>query len=99
MRIPAFRAKPNVHKAERRIKPNVSVRWRKRSRSPHATMVDMSITVEEIHSLIERYLAEYPDEYTRLARLSGALTTPGEPGGHVTSAVVLIDPRWRVLHL
>jgi 8-oxo-dGTP pyrophosphatase MutT (NUDIX family) len=59
----------------------------------------MSVTAEEIHSLVEKYLAEYPDEAGRLARLSEALTTPGEPAGHVTSAVVLIDPQWRVLHL
>jgi 8-oxo-dGTP pyrophosphatase MutT (NUDIX family) len=59
----------------------------------------VSVTAEEIHSLVEKYLAEYPDEAGRLARLSEALSTPGEPAGHVTSAVVLIDPLWRVLHL
>src|ERR1043166_922064 len=59
----------------------------------------MSVTAEEIHGLVEKYLAEYPDEAGRLARLSEALTAPGEPAGHVTSAVVLIDPQWRVLHL
>ena len=59
----------------------------------------MSITAEVLHGLVEKYLAEYPDEWSRLARLSLALTTRGEPSGHVTSAVVLIDPRWRVLYL
>jgi len=59
----------------------------------------MSVTAVEIHSLVEKYLAEYPDEAGRLARLSEALTAPGEPAGHLTSAIVLIDPQWRVLHL
>jgi hypothetical protein len=59
----------------------------------------MSVSTDEIHALVEKYLAEYPDEAGRLARLGGALTGPGEPAGHITSAVVLIDPHWRVLHL
>jgi hypothetical protein len=59
----------------------------------------MSVSADEIRALVEKYLAEYPDEAGRLARLSEALTGPGEPAGHLTSAVVLIDPYWRVLHL
>ncbi len=59
----------------------------------------MAVTAQEIGSLVEKYLIEYPDEASRLARLREALAPAGEPDGHVTSAAVLIDPRWRVLHL
>jgi 8-oxo-dGTP pyrophosphatase MutT (NUDIX family) len=62
-------------------------------------MDGMSVTAEEIHDLVAKYLAEYPDEVGRLARLSEALRAPHEPNGHLTSAAVLIDPHWRVLHL
>src|SRR5581483_6439906 len=62
-------------------------------------MGSMAVTAQEIGSLVEKYLIEYPDETARLARLRAALASPGEPDGHVTSAIVLIDERWRVLHL
>src|SRR5579859_7680589 len=62
-------------------------------------MGSMAVTAQEIGSLVEKYLIEYPDEAARLARLREALASPDRSDGHVTSAVVLIDPRWRVLHL
>jgi 8-oxo-dGTP pyrophosphatase MutT (NUDIX family) len=62
-------------------------------------MEPMSVGTDEIRILVEKYLAEYPDEIDRLARLSAALAAPEEATGHVTSAAALIDPRWRVLHI
>jgi 8-oxo-dGTP pyrophosphatase MutT (NUDIX family) len=62
-------------------------------------MDGMSVTAEGVHDLVAKYLAEYPDEVGRLARLNGALAAPHEPGAHVTAAAVLINPRWQVLHL
>src|SRR5262249_39437629 len=59
----------------------------------------MTISTDEIRTVVDKYLAEYPDEAERLARLNRALDEPAEPSGHVTSTVVLIDPRWRVLHI
>jgi 8-oxo-dGTP pyrophosphatase MutT (NUDIX family) len=65
----------------------------------------MSIGAEEIRTVLDTYLAEYPDEADRLSRFTAALvhgstlTSPAEARGHITSAVVLIDPRWRVLHI
>jgi 8-oxo-dGTP pyrophosphatase MutT (NUDIX family) len=59
----------------------------------------MSVGTVEIYTLIGKYLAEYPDEVDRLTRLTAALADPAEPTGHVTAAAVLIDPRWRVLHI
>jgi 8-oxo-dGTP pyrophosphatase MutT (NUDIX family) len=59
----------------------------------------MAVSTDEARTLVEKYLAEYPDEAERLARLSEALREPAEPVGHLTSAAVLIDPQWRVLHI
>jgi 8-oxo-dGTP pyrophosphatase MutT (NUDIX family) len=59
----------------------------------------MAISTDEVRTLVEKYLAEYPDEVERLARLTAALDGPVTPAGHLTSAVVLIDPQWRVLHI
>jgi 8-oxo-dGTP pyrophosphatase MutT (NUDIX family) len=62
-------------------------------------MDGMNVTAEGVHGLLAKYLAEYPDEVGRLARLGDALTSPHEAGGHVTAAAVLVNPRWQVLHL
>lgn len=62
-------------------------------------MDGMNVTAEGVHELVAKYLSEYPDEVSRLARLNEALTSPHEPGGHLTAAAVLINPRWQVLHL
>jgi 8-oxo-dGTP pyrophosphatase MutT (NUDIX family) len=59
----------------------------------------MSISTDEIGALVEKYLAEYPDEVDRLARLTEALNRPGQPPKNLTCAAVLINPRWRVLHI
>jgi NUDIX domain. len=59
----------------------------------------MAISTDEIRTIVEKYLAEYPDEEERLKRLNQALDEPAESAAHVTSAAVLIDPRWRVLHI
>src|SRR5436190_1886529 len=59
----------------------------------------MAISTDEVRTLVEKYLAEYPDEVDRLARLNAALDGSAESVGHLTSAIVLIDPRWRVLHI
>lgn len=59
----------------------------------------MAISTDEIRTIVEKYLAEYPDEAERLERLNQAMDEPAESAGHVTSAAVLIDPRWQVLHI
>ncbi|OLB81850.1 MAG: hypothetical protein AUI14_01855 [Actinobacteria bacterium 13_2_20CM_2_71_6] len=65
----------------------------------------MTISTEEIRTTVEKYLAEYPDECDRVARLCEAVDDGSTPAsrtefrGHVTCAAVLVDPAFRVLHL
>jgi 8-oxo-dGTP pyrophosphatase MutT (NUDIX family) len=62
-------------------------------------MDGMNVTAEGIPGLLAKYLTEYPDEVSRLSRLREALASPREGTGHVTTAAVLVNPRWQVLHL
>ena len=65
----------------------------------------MTISTDEIRTTVDTYLARYPDEHGRMARLWAALdngyapTSRKEFRGHVTCGAGLIDTSGRVLHI
>jgi 8-oxo-dGTP pyrophosphatase MutT (NUDIX family) len=65
----------------------------------------MSISNGQLRELTSRYLARFPDERENLVPLllaverTGDLTSRSELRGHVTCGAVLLDDRWRVLHV
>lgn len=65
----------------------------------------MTISADEIQHALTKYLDRHPDEYDDLSRLFTALkigtayTSRKEFTGHVTCGAVLVDPKWRVLHV
>src|SRR5437870_3623790 len=65
----------------------------------------MSIPIGEVLAVANRYLTRFPEERGDLRLLLQAideeydLTSRREFRGHVTCGVVIIDERWRVLHV
>src|SRR5437016_10909933 len=65
----------------------------------------MSIAAEEVRRTVDRYLVQFPDERRDLWRLVHAIAegtsvvSRSEFRGHVTAGGVVVEPRWRVLHV
>lgn len=63
------------------------------------------IDTAAIRAMLGSYLARFPAERDRLARLAvalddgGAITSRTTFTGHVTCGAVVLDPMWRVLHI
>ena len=65
----------------------------------------MTVALEEIREVTQKYVAEHPQEVEKLEKLVWSidnatdLTSRKELRGHVTCGVVLLDTKWRVLHI